>query len=803
MAGSRHRSIASAWTISRTRIALGSALAIASLFLADVACRDSSAREPTVEPIQRVRLAPSVVDRRPRAPILTSTATAEDGLESLELENASGSIVAARDGASAKLWRLTLGADSLLRLHEKFAPAKCQRVVVHASSEHDAYLQLVFERDGRPIAGSARRARIAGSGDAHTVDAAVLDVPAMMRSTSIDELELEIEGDPSTELELRSIEFYRVPLHAWFPSASEPAQLVAAGDDSRRAVGLSNAAPLAARFAVPSDGRLLCAATIPNDLLVPFQRPRVVVTLECDGKKREAELELEDTPSVERWHELSLSLAEFGGRTIDATFELRTVNPAVESFCALTQPIVAEPCATAPSVLFVTSDTHRADHVRCFDGSVDVATPNLDRLAARGVCFVDCLSATNVTNPSHVALMTGTSPRDTGIVDNFTRLSDRAVTLAERFRDAGWATIAVVSASHLGDSISGLGQGFDSMDAPSSGERSADATLDRLEAALARLPRVPTFVWLHVFDAHAPYTPPQEFERIYWPKDGASRESFASARELPPSAHERVADSDLDRVRARYRGEVSFLDSELARAFEHPRLCDGVIAFTADHGESLGEHDVYWDHAALYPQTTHVPLILAWPGAPSGRRVQRGVMSLDLARTLLDLAGLGACEFAGRDLVRSLDVAAKPEPRFALSAFGFAGSVSLDGWLLVMALEPSDIWIGGDCDEPSTVHSIELYDLRRDPTCVDDLARTEVERAAKMRRLLVDWLAGVRPTHWATAANLDGDQARQLASLGYLAGSSVKRSTWIDPHCSCPNCRAFAQSRALGALGPR
>src|SRR6185295_16663370 len=110
-------------------------------------------------------------------------------------------------------------------------------------------------------------------------------------------------------------------------------------------------------------------------------------------------------------------------------------------------------------------------------------------------------------------------------------------------------------------------------------------------------PRVPTFVWLHVFDAHTPYEPPKEFESIYWPNDGVARELAAPTREVPPIAHVRVPDDDFDRVRARYRGEVSFLDTQLARAFDHPRLANGVIAFTADHGESLGEHGVYWDHA--------------------------------------------------------------------------------------------------------------------------------------------------------------------------------------------------------------
>ena len=132
-------------------------------------------------------------------------------------------------------------------------------------------------------------------------------------------------------------------------------------------------------------------------------------------------------------------------------------------------------------------------------------TPTLDRLAARGVLFEDCVSSANVTLPSHAALMTGTSPRDTGVVNNADFLGDDPVTLAERFRDAGWVTYAAVSAGGLLDDRSGLGQGFDRM--AESGWRSLSAR-DRvplLEDWLDEATEKPIFVWLHVFDAHAPY----------------------------------------------------------------------------------------------------------------------------------------------------------------------------------------------------------------------------------------------------------------------------------------------------------
>src|SRR5262249_8948360 len=124
------------------------------------------------------------------------------------------------------------------------------------------------------------------------------------------------------------------------------------------------------------------------------------------------------------------------------------------------------------------------------------------------------------------------------------------------------------------------------------------------------------------------------------------------------------------------------LDAELGRLLEHPRLAHAALAVTADHGESLGEHETFFDHVLLYPDTLHVPLVLRADGLPRGVRVRAPVRQIDIGRALLDLSGLAAGESGGesvlgareREPAQALD-ATRAEPRFALAAQGNAASL--------------------------------------------------------------------------------------------------------------------------------
>jgi len=554
-----------------------------------------------------------------------------------------------------------------------------------------------------------------------------------------------------------------------FDGDARPALLLRSGDVARARVR-----------ATPAGGTLTFAYGRSQRSPGQSAAPQLVVWV---GDRRTT-LELTE---AERWSTAALPIppsdpnrpSQGGdGHDFDVRFEVQAETGEV--YAALAEPALVPAQDTRPDVVLVTSDTHRGDHLGVSGSAVGARTPALDALAARGVYYEDCFATSHVTLPSHAAIFTGTSPRDTGVVDNLTMLSTDAPTLAEAFRDAGYLTCAVTSLNLLGDEESGFGQGFVRRNVPAAtrtGDETVSVALAWLEAAGPR----PLFLWVHVADAHSPYEPPAAFLAPYWPADGG--DAFDPAR--PPDEHAPswLADvRDLDYVRALYRGEVSFLDAQLARLLDQPRVHAAVVAVTADHGECLGAHGFYWRHKGLYTDTLRVPLILAWPGDPAGTRIGEPVGHLDLGRTLLDLAGVEAA-FPGRDLAGTPGAGERaPADRFAIATGRRSASITRDGMHLIQFLR-----------EP---HRVELYDLRSDPGCATDLSETRHDEARELRTALLAWLAAAAEGgrgRWAAGRQSDAGKLESLAALGYAdqVDDTETGSLRLPPDCPCASCRSF------------
>ncbi len=498
------------------------------------------------------------------------------------------------------------------------------------------------------------------------------------------------------------------------------------------------------------------------------------------GREVKQRLELDLKP---RWHSLLIDLGAAKGE-------------AVELSLALAEPqqgyvLVGVPAArlhvseSAPrTVILITSDTHRGDHVEGLPRSVAIETPALRELGARGVTFTDCWSTINITVPSHVAILAGLHPRDSGITDNQTMFADDPVVLAELFRDAGWHTFATTSLNLLTAAHSGLGQGFERMIAPQStrpSPKTVDAALRLLDEAHDRS----VFAWVHVFDAHGPYEPPPPYDTRFYP---AGRDPRSSA--IEPELGMRVPPNlpgvrDADYIRALYRGEIAHQEQQLLRLLEHPRVKQGIVALTGDHGEVLGRHGIWWAHKDVYPDTLHVPLAIAWPGAPAGTRFDAPVQNSNLGRTLLDLAGLERAPFPGRNLSRLEPSSA---PRFALSGARTAASITSDGWHLVLQLVLSD--------EPEQKthresHQFELFHLTADPDCERDVASDEPERSQRLHRQLTQWLAGWKGERFAAFKRTDAATVANLAQLGYASNTEASDAAapLFDPKCGCTWCQ--------------
>jgi arylsulfatase A-like enzyme len=310
-------------------------------------------------------------------------------------------------------------------------------------------------------------------------------------------------------------------------------------------------------------------------------------------------------------------------------------------------------------VLLITIDTLRADALGCY-GNAEAATPWIDRLAAAGVRFEHAHAQNVVTLPSHANILSGRYPVDHGVHDNSGfRFPQGTDSLASLLRSAGYATGAFVSAFPL-DSRFGLDRGFDAYDdqlgdpeartAFLMPERPGARTVERAMAWRQAHAGQRTFTWLHLYEPHFPYSPPEPYRSRY--------------------------------AKSPYHGEVAYADSLLAPLLE-PLLAAGsagrtLIVLTADHGEGLGEHGEKTHGIFAYESTLRVPLVLFAPRLFGARTIDDLVRHVDILPTLLDALGMTPPEgLAGRSL---LPLAAGRTLAAASSYFEALSSSVNRGW---------------------------------------------------------------------------------------------------------------------------
>jgi arylsulfatase A-like enzyme/Flp pilus assembly protein TadD len=433
--------------------------------------------------------------------------------------------------------------------------------------------------------------------------------------------------------------------------------------------------------------------------------------------------------------------------------------------------VPASPPPPRRNLLLVTLDTVRADHLGSY-GDRGASTPALDRLAREGVRFAEAQTAAPLTLPAHATLLSGLLPLHHGVHANGLGAfpTDRP-TLATELGAAGYASAAFVGAFVL-DRRFGLGRGFDSYDdeiphgpeGPSlEAERPGAAVVDRALAWLGKERAAPFFAWVHLYDAHFPYAPPEPY-----------RSRFAAAP---------------------YEGEVASVDAQVGRLLDFlastGRDRDTVVVVAADHGEGLGEHGERAHGLLLYESTLRVPLLLRAPGVlPAGGVVRQPVGLVDVAPTVLDLLGApvpGGLD--GRDLAAALRAGKEPEPAALYAETEYPATF---GWTALHALRL------GNSKLVRGVES-ELYDLAADPAETRDLAPLRVAETAALERPLVAWLRSAPPA--AALAPPDEETRARLSSLGYLAAPPASPSAPIDPRLKLAAFAAFEEAEWDRAAG--
>jgi choline-sulfatase len=443
------------------------------------------------------------------------------------------------------------------------------------------------------------------------------------------------------------------------------------------------------------------------------------------------------------------------------------VATLIQSTCARPQRSAS---AANFNLLLVTVDTVRADHVGAY-GYGKIETPNLDRLAAQGVRFGNAESPVPLTLPAHATILSGLLPLRHGVRNNGAeRFPEEPATLATQLAASGYRTGAFIGAFVL-DRRFGLARGFDRYDDDIPRERAADLdaerpgriVTDRALAWLAEKSEKPFFAWVHLYDAHAPYAPPEPFRTRY-------------------------ADQPYD-------GEIAEVDAQLGRLLaelERQGVAERtVVAVVGDHGEELGEHGELTHGLLLYEPSLHVPLLLRAPGVlPADWVVETPVSLVDLAPTLAallerPLPATASRPLDGRDLSAQLRQRHEPaaEELYAESLYG-----TCFGWSPVFALRRGGM-------KYIAAPRPELYDLDRDPSENSNLeARLAVEGKELATRLAALADSGQKA---AAPAEMDAEARARLLSLGYLAGAGLGSSAGTkgkDPKDAVVLFRAFEEA---------
>ena len=406
---------------------------------------------------------------------------------------------------------------------------------------------------------------------------------------------------------------------------------------------------------------------------------------------------------------------------------------------------------TKPNVLLIGVDSLLADHMSCY-GYHRHTTPHIDRLAQDGALFERTYSAHIPTTSAYSSMLSGMDCFSTQVVALRHKgpLRPEVKTLAEILGDSGYNTTCVGFSGNPGS------RGFDSyLDYPGWGSWAEGRSPKAQNLNNVTIPELnklvdqsdPFFLFLRHMDPHAPYLPPEPYERMFYHGDECDPSNTSMqpvmafkpfcdffASWMPPGI------TDKDYVIAQYDGAIAYMDAciqAIFNALEARGVLDNtIIIFNGDHGETLYDHECWFDHHGLYDVTLHVPLIIRYPRAvPAGKRVSGFNQHKDLLPTILELASIQTdIEFDGGSLMPMVEgEVASHESEFYITECTWMRKHGwrTPHWKLIIALEPDFHF------KPT----IELYNLVEDPDENNNLAETRPDVVASLQDRMHAWIA--------------------------------------------------------------
>lgn len=404
-----------------------------------------------------------------------------------------------------------------------------------------------------------------------------------------------------------------------------------------------------------------------------------------------------------------------------------------------------------PNVLLIGVDSLRADHMSCY-GYKHQTTPHIDHFAQGGTLFENTFSPFIPTTSGYGSMLTGMDVFSTQVVALRHKgpLRPEIKTLAEIMHDAGYNTTCVgfsgnPSSRGFDKYLDFSGWGSWNEGRSTKAQNLNDVTIPELDRLASK--RKPFFLFLRHMDPHAPYLPPAPFERMFYHGNECDPENHSMdpvkafkpfcdffASWMPPGI------SDKNYVIAQYDGELAYLDSCLQTIFTTLEargiLDDTIVVLNADHGETLYDHDCFFDHHGIYDPVLHVPTIIRYPGlVPAGKRVKGFNTLQDLVPTLMELTGIQPeINFDGKSLMPM----ARGEVPSHQSEFYITECTWMrkhgwrtPEWKLILALEPDFHW------KPP----VELYNLVEDPLENNNLAESHPDVVALLKGRMEAWIA--------------------------------------------------------------
>ena len=432
------------------------------------------------------------------------------------------------------------------------------------------------------------------------------------------------------------------------------------------------------------------------------------------------------------------------------------------------------------NIIYICVDTLRADHVGAY-GYAKPTTPNIDRLASDGAVFLNSYPTDVPTQPSYTSVFTGKKGTTTGVVTHGhpeSIIDGSVATFPQVLAQAGHLTAAV---STLYRFRRWFAQGFEHYIQPDMGTWLQHITADKVnQAAIPWLKayggsKKDFFLFMHYWDPHTPYNlAPEKYVKKFYQGDpySSNPESVARIKANPvldfcarltiPEYDKGL--TDWNYTIAQYDAEINYADEHIGQIIstleEMNILDDTMILITADHGEALGEHDVYADHWDVYEPTARVPLIIYYPGQVKARKIEALVQHTDFAPTILEAFGVSTPEdMEGKSLWPLLRGKTDQHHEIVTTSTGLweaQRSLRKGKWKLIKTIDRGFIPL-----EPAS----ELYDLENDPWETNNLAGSEKDMLADMEREYHRWLEEnlqMRPDPLRLAARLGVGTRRVL-----------------------------------------